>query len=371
MESGPIEIIMSGGTFGLPTYGHLEMWLEAARTARKLIIVIANNPGKRPIFSPRERLEMISAMVSDIPNAEVRVMKSKYLVRFAKETGATDVFRGVRNNNDLLEEQIANSVNRLIEPGVSCKLFTPDPAKNQISSSLVFSLIGFQGWEEVVANYVPPVVLTKLKDWYCTREHWRMLWKELDAQDDENIMWHNISSRYGEDHRAYHNLSHITHCLREFELVKHLAADPLALKMAIFYHDIKYDVRAKDNEERSAKFAEAAARKMGLCGQFGKQVARLIKATTHQTPPSCSDARLMADIDLAIFGQPKKVFDRYERGIREEYGWVPYDEFVAARSKILESFLARNSIYYTKIFREKYERKARKNLKRAIKNLSQ
>lgn len=123
MDTGPIEVIISGGTFGLPTYGHLEMWLEAARTARKLMIVIANNPGKKPIFSPRERLEMISAMVSDIPNVEIRVVGNKYLVRFAKEVGATDVFRGVRNNNDLLEEQIANSVNRLIEPNVSCKLY--------------------------------------------------------------------------------------------------------------------------------------------------------------------------------------------------------------------------------------------------------
>ena len=49
-HTGPIETIVSGGTFGLPTNGHKDMWWKAARSAKKLVIVIANNPGEKPDF---------------------------------------------------------------------------------------------------------------------------------------------------------------------------------------------------------------------------------------------------------------------------------------------------------------------------------
>ncbi len=370
-KTGPIETMVSGGTFDLPTIGHYDMWLEAARSCKNLVIVIANNPDKRPIFSPRERFEMIMEMVKDIPNAEVHVMNNKYLVRYAREIGATDVFRGLRDYRDLMEEQVASAVNRIIEPSVTTKLFIPDINKFQISSSMVMSLVGFEGWEKIVAIFVPPVVLAKLKDWHYTRTHWRDFWNAVDAMDDQAVMWNNISSRYGQDHRVFHNLGHITHCLREFDAARHLAKDPLALEMAIWYHDIVYEPRAKDNEARSAKFAAAAARKMGLEDAFGKRVAKLVKATSHQTIPKNYDARILLDIDLAILGHPPVVFDRYERGIREEDGFVPEQEYAEKRMQILNPFLKRRHIYSTVFFQEKYEDAAIANLERSIDKLSE
>ena len=153
---------------------------------------------------------MVTAIVADIPNAEVRVMKNKYLCVTLNEIGATHVFRGLRDYKDLSEEQVARSVNKVIAPNIDGDYFIPDADKFEISSSMVLSLIGFEGWEEIVSHYVHPVVLIKLINWHYTRQHWFRFWNEIDAQDDRTVMWNNIVSRYGEDHRSYHNLTHIT-----------------------------------------------------------------------------------------------------------------------------------------------------------------
>ena len=74
----------------------------------------------------------------------------------------------------------------------------------------------------------------------------------------------------------------------------------------------------------------------------------------------------MSDIDLAILGQSPDLFGAYDRGIREEYSWVPEDDYRKGRIAVLQSFLERKSIYSTDYFRSEYEEKARKNLCRAI-----
>ncbi len=373
-HTGPIRTLISGGTFGLPTKGHEDMWWKAARSAEKLIIVIANNPGKSPIFSNREIFEMVTTIVAGIPNAEVRVVKNKYLVRYAQEIGATHVFRGLRDYKDLSEEQVARSVNKVIAPDIDGDYFIPDADKFEISSSMVLSLVGFEGWEKLVANYVHPAVLAKLIDWYYVRQHWRQFWNAIDAQDDETVMWNNIASRYGEDHRAYHNLLfHITQALREFDQVRHLANDPLAVEMALWYHDIKYDPRRNDNEAQSAKFARAAARKMGLEDDFGEKVADLIENATmngtHWTP----DTWLLHDIDFSILGQPPEVYNRYAQGIREEYGYVDNKTYCQGRKEVLFSILKSKhlgNIFMKQHFRDNYEAEATKNILREISNLN-
>jgi len=373
-HTGPIKTIISGGTFGLPTNGHEDMWRKAARSAEKLVIVIADNPGKNPIFSNRTIFEMVTAIVSDIPNAEVRIMKNKYLVRYASEIGATHVFRGLRDYKDLSEEQVARSVNKVIAPNIDADYFIPDADKFEISSSMVLSLVGFEGWEEIVAHYVHPAVLANLIDWHYAHQHWHRFWNEIDAQDDEKVMWNNITSRYGEDHRAYHNLLfHIVLALRQFDQVKHLADDPLAVEMAIWYHDIKYDPKRSDNETQSTKFARAAARKMGLEDDFGEKVADLIENATmngtHWTP----DTWLLHDIDFSILGQTPEVYNRYAQGIREEYGYVDNKTYCQGRKEVLFSILKSKhlgNIFMKQHFRDNYEAEATKNILREISNLN-
>ena len=193
-------------------------------------------------------------------------------------------------------------------------------------------------------------------------ERWRRFWSASRAQGDPGVPWRALSACYREPHRAYHTLRHIEHCLEEFEPVRHEARDPIAVELAIWYHDVVYDTHRRDNEERSAVLAEEVATAAGLGSDLARRAGDLIRISTHRKPATDPDARLFADVDLAILGQPPEAFAEYERQVRQEYEWVAEEVFRAARAPILETFLDRFSIYMTDPFREKYEKTARANL---------
>jgi predicted metal-dependent HD superfamily phosphohydrolase len=131
-----------------------------------------------------------------------------------------------------------------------------------------------------------------------------------------------------------------------------------------------YDTHHKDNEERSADFAEAVLRDAGMASEFVGNTRRLILATKHAGSPEGGDTALLTDIDLSILGQPREVYTRFEQNIRSEYAWVSDADFTAGRCAILKSFLARPSIYAMVQFRLKYETPARSNLEWAIAQLA-
>ena len=141
-------------------------------------------------------------------------------------------------------------------------------------------------------------------------------WQSPDGSPHQSFA--TLKQAYETPLRAYHNLSHIAHCLDEFHTSRHLAANPEALEWALWFHDAIYDSRAKDNEQRSAELASKAPAEAGLPSVFEELVTRLILATKHTTPPAPGDDTLITDIDLAILGQPPNRFDEYEHQIREE-----------------------------------------------------
>ena len=202
------------------------------------------------------------------------------------------------------------------------------------------------------------------------KRRWLEFWSRAKASGDAEAPWARLSARYAEPQRASHTIAHIAHCLEEFGGARDLAADPLAVEMALWYHDAVYDPRRHDNEEKSAELAAADARLLGLAASFGDRVADLIRTSTHRALAEDPDAKLFSDIDLAILGRPVDVFDEYERKVRVEYAWVPEPAFRAGRSAILRSFLERPSIYATEHFRAKYEAPARDNLARSIRRLA-
>jgi predicted metal-dependent HD superfamily phosphohydrolase len=201
------------------------------------------------------------------------------------------------------------------------------------------------------------------------KERWLKFWQSAGAAGDPEPEWRALSARYAEPQRAYHTLRHIAHCLDELDGARSLAGDAAAVEMALWYHDAIYDPRAKDNEDRSADLASAAAAAMALPPAVGARVAGLIRVSTHAGLAVGADPQLFADIDLAILGQPAGAFDEYERQVRVEYSWVPEPAFRAGRSAILRSLLERPSIYGTGFFGKKYEAAARQNLSRSIARL--
>lgn len=201
------------------------------------------------------------------------------------------------------------------------------------------------------------------------QQRWTSLWKRLGAQGDASSIYKDLVVRHSEPHRAYHTLEHIGHCLDEFEQVRHLAANPDAVELALWYHDAIYDTRAKDNEERSAVLVTEMVRNTSLPDNLGQSVANLITATKHTSASTDPDVQLLVDIDLSIFGQSEDKFGEYERQVRKEYEWVTEDAFVAGRSAILKSFLDRPTIYSTQFFRNKYEAQARRNIAKSLARL--
>jgi predicted metal-dependent HD superfamily phosphohydrolase len=140
-----------------------------------------------------------------------------------------------------------------------------------------------------------------------------------------------------------------------------------SIELAIWYHDIVYDTKAHGNEEQSSLIAERRIMSLGLPKDFSNQVGNLIRATTHKNTPGTREAQVLLDVDLAILSESDADFDKYEAGVRAEYGWVPDDAFKAGRVKVLEDFLSRRWVYSTQEFRNSWrEGRSKQNLYRSL-----
>jgi predicted metal-dependent HD superfamily phosphohydrolase len=203
-----------------------------------------------------------------------------------------------------------------------------------------------------------------------TLPRWCKLWQQVGARSAPEPLFGQIVAAYSEPHRAYHTLTHLKDCLLKWELARSLAHQPNTVELAIYFHDVIYDPRASDNEERSA----ALAVQWLQCGQVAQPlieaVRQLILATTHQTPPKDEDAALLVDVDLVILGSSVAEFDRYETNIRSEYSWVPEAVYREKRASLLKQFLDRSRLFQTDFFHHQYEQQARYNLRRSIERLN-
>jgi predicted metal-dependent HD superfamily phosphohydrolase len=182
-------------------------------------------------------------------------------------------------------------------------------------------------------------------------------------------VYRELVLRYSEPHRHYHNLRHLAECLNEFDSARQLAAEPVAVELAIWFHDAIYDTHASDNEEQSAELAKRQIEEAGGSSELGKSVGALVLATKAHDPSQQPDAPLLVDVDLSILGQGKERFEQYEAQIRREYEWVPQTTFAEKRAEILERFLARERIYSMDHFYAKYEKQARGNLLESVQKL--
>ena len=152
------------GSFDPFTNGHLEILIQAAPLFQKITIAVAVNPLKA---GSRFKLEDRIGFIQDI----IRIPESNdpklvvdwfpidgpgaiYTANYAKKVGAGYIIRGLRNGTDLEYELAMSEVNRNINPDVRTIFFT-DKKTSHISSSLVRSLIGPEGWQNQVQKYIP------------------------------------------------------------------------------------------------------------------------------------------------------------------------------------------------------------------------
>ena len=176
---------------------------------------------------------------------------------------------------------------------------------------------------------------------------------------------------YSGGDRHYHDLHHIKTLLALADEHAREISDGEAIEAAIWFHDAVYDTRKHDNEEESAKLAIQLLAGAAAPGRIELIAAMVRASANHRVPgwletPAANDCAMFLDMDLAILGSPAVEYAAYERAVRQEYAWVSETEWIAGRSHVLRSFLARPFIYASPQFRASREAAARSNLMQSL-----
>ena len=206
------------------------------------------------------------------------------------------------------------------------------------------------------------------------KERFTSLWKRCQTGSgpgaDADDVFEEVHAYYSEPGRHYHTPKHIEHCLDQFDLAVSEMDDADSVEMAIWFHDLVFDITAKDNELQSARrFVELARDSMEP--DFKIRVYDLIMATAHPRLPKTNDEEFMLDIDLSSFGLPWDDFVRDSSAVRQESPQLSDAEFFPGQRAFLESLVGREHFYFTEFFRSRIEETARGNIRRHLKNLKE
>jgi pantetheine-phosphate adenylyltransferase len=150
------------GTFDPITNGHTDIIARAARLFDRVVLAVAANPGKQPVFSLDERVAMARAALEGMPRVEIVPFRT-LLMDFVRVQGAQAVLRGLRAVSDFEYEFQLASMNRRLAPEVETLFLTPAEQYAYISSSLVREIAALGG---DVSEFVHPVVQRALRSRY-------------------------------------------------------------------------------------------------------------------------------------------------------------------------------------------------------------
>lgn len=147
------------GTFDPITNGHHDLVRRAANIFERVVVAVAANPNKAPMFSQQERVELSRAVLSDLPNVEI-VGYAGLTVDFARDNQLYVVLRGLRAVSDFeFEFQLAN-MSRHLSRDIETVFMTPQEQFSFISSTLVREIAVLGG---DVSEFVHPIVATALR----------------------------------------------------------------------------------------------------------------------------------------------------------------------------------------------------------------
>ncbi len=189
------------------------------------------------------------------------------------------------------------------------------------------------------------------------------------APMNQDAVWESIDSRYHEAHRHYHVTGHLAYCLAELDLVRDLVGQPDCVEMAVWFHDVVLDPGQPDNEASSAAFFRGCAND-AMDEGFIANAVDLILATTHKDFPTEGDRRFVCDIDLSSLACPWDCYLRDTNNLRAEFPGSN-DEFKRRQQGFLGSLLSRSSIFATEVFIDRYESRARSNIRRFLDSIAQ
>jgi pantetheine-phosphate adenylyltransferase len=147
------------GTFDPPTNGHLDLIERGAKLFDHLTVAILNNPGKNPLFTVEERVEMLRESTVALKNVSVATFDG-LMVEFARQQGASAVLRGIRAISDYEYEFQMALMNRRLAPEIETVFLQPAGRYSFVSSRMLKEVFSFGG---DVSGLVPPNVLKRLR----------------------------------------------------------------------------------------------------------------------------------------------------------------------------------------------------------------
>ncbi len=174
--------------------------------------------------------------------------------------------------------------------------------------------------------------------------------------------------------RHYHDIGHIDSLLELSRAHRAALADPVAVDLAILYHDAVYEPSRTDNEAASAALAAEWLRRLGVLDDVVGKVCRWIEATKHaggapEAGVADPDLDHLLDFDLSVLAAEPVVYDAYAVAIRREYSVYPDVLYRRGRAGVLTKLLAMPSLYRTPALKAQWEKRARENIARELAGL--
>ncbi|SDM89541.1 pantetheine-phosphate adenylyltransferase [Afipia sp. GAS231] len=158
------RIALYPGSFDPVTNGHLDVVKHAVGLCDRLIVAIGVHPGKKPLYSIEERLDMVRAVFGPIAaKAGCTFEATTYdnlTVTAAQKAGATIMIRGLRDGTDLDYEMQLNGMNETMAPDVQTVFLPASAAVRPITATLVRQIAAMGG---DVSAFVPSSVAASLK----------------------------------------------------------------------------------------------------------------------------------------------------------------------------------------------------------------
>lgn len=160
-----MRVAIYPGSFDPFTYGHLDILQRAANLFDHIIVGVLVHPAKKCLFSPEDRVEMISEVVKKIENVRA-IHFNGLLVDFCRSTGSCAIIRGLRAVSDYEYEMQMYSVNNQLAPDLETVFLMSSPKFSFLSSSIAKEVARYGG---DISGLVPEKVAAAMRDKFLTK----------------------------------------------------------------------------------------------------------------------------------------------------------------------------------------------------------
>jgi len=154
-----MRIILYPGTFDPVTFGHIDLVKRAIELFDSVVVTVATNLGKQPLFTVEERVNMLKESLKDFENVQVDSFNG-LVVDHARSVGASGILRGLRAVSDFEYEFQMALMNRKLANNIATVFLMPHEKYTYLNSTIIRNLAELKS---DISDFVPPVVAEALK----------------------------------------------------------------------------------------------------------------------------------------------------------------------------------------------------------------